>query len=146
MALMEGWNGFLLLCPTASRFEFRRFFLPSGQESGNAVYLLKLSSSVAFSWDGVPGLLIRPFSVGYVKGWRRSLAALIVIQGLIELEVDLEVLPKEVRVSWWLLRLQDLWVLHMHSLSHSYQTMKRCLMVVRLLLARSMQQLESFGT
>lgn len=39
--------------------------------------------------------LLPPFSLGYIKGWRRSCAALIVAQGIRELDLSLNVLPKE---------------------------------------------------
>ncbi|CAK9079952.1 FO synthase subunit 1, partial [Durusdinium trenchii] len=44
--------------------------------------------------------LLRPFSIGYVKGWRRSVAALIVMQGFKELDIDLDTLPRPIRASF----------------------------------------------
>ena len=39
--------------------------------------------------------LLAPFSLGYIKGWRRSCAALIVAHGIRELDLSLDVFPKE---------------------------------------------------
>lgn len=33
------------------------------------------------------GFLVRPFSIGYIKGWKRSVSLLIVLQGLRELQL-----------------------------------------------------------
>lgn len=53
----------------------------------------------AVRFGQLPGQLLRPFSIGYVKGWRRSVAALIVMQGFKELDIDLDTLPRPIRVS-----------------------------------------------
>ena len=45
------------------------------------------------------GALLRPFSVGYIKGWRRSLVLLMAIQAVRELELEAQ-LEHRILVSW----------------------------------------------
>lgn len=46
------------------------------------------------------GELLAPFSVGYIKGWRRSTAFLCVCAGLRALKIDMEEVPANFKVLW----------------------------------------------
>ena len=50
---------------------------------------------LAFPPDG----LLPPFSVGYIKGWRRSLMLLVTLAGIRELEIQPEMIGHEILVA-----------------------------------------------
>ena len=48
-----------------------------------------------------PGKLLRPFSVAFVKGWRRTLAAFICCEGIRKLQIPLDRVPDAFRRSFF---------------------------------------------
>lgn len=57
---------------------------------------MQIIPSIMF--DDLSGHLLRPFSIGYIKGYKRCSVLLIVLEGLKELGCDTEV-PHSIRVS-----------------------------------------------
>ncbi|CAK9008023.1 FO synthase subunit 1, partial [Durusdinium trenchii] len=53
--------------------------------------------------------MLAPFSVGFIKGWRRSLAALIICEGIRSLGIELDDLTDQFKVELFLTRLEGDW-------------------------------------
>lgn len=47
----------------------------------------------------IPGDMLVPFSVGYIKGWRRSISALIAAEGIKALNIDFAEVTNEFKAG-----------------------------------------------
>ena len=67
-------------------------------------HLLQKTKTGSFMFSS--GCMLRPFSVAYVKGYRRSLTMLIVVQGIRELGIEPHELPYGFKDLWDIRMLQ----------------------------------------
>ena len=68
-------------------------------------FCFEIVVSISVGPGGDPDL--PPFSVAFVKGWRRATALLSIIAGIKELEIPVEEIPRHFHVAWLV---KGLWI------------------------------------
>ena len=72
------------------------------------------------------GDLLGPFSLGYVKGWRRALGALICVEGVRCLCIDPNDLPAVVKAIFWGVSGVEVWSWHANKYDPISLRFERC--------------------